>query len=105
MFQVSHQVLEIQVTKTTYSLVEETGQKIVTQGSSHHGSAVTNPTSIHEDSGLIPGLTQLVKDPALLWLWCRLAAAVIIQPLAWELPYATGTALKRQKKKLTKKRQ
>ena len=26
-------------------------------GSSHHGSAVTNPTSIHEDAGSIPGLT------------------------------------------------
>ena len=26
---------------------------------------LTNPTSIHEDSGLIPGLVQLVKDPAL----------------------------------------
>ena len=32
--------------------------------SSHHGSAVTKPTSIHEDSGSIPGLTQGVKDLA-----------------------------------------
>ena len=29
----------------------------------------------------------------------RLAAAALIQPLAWELPYAMGASLKRQKKK------
>ena len=32
---------------------------------SYHGSVITNPTSIHEDSGSIPGLAQSVKDPAL----------------------------------------
>ena len=36
------------------------------RGSSHCGSALTNPTSIHEDAGLIPGLTHWVKDLALL---------------------------------------
>ena len=33
-------------------------------------------------------------DPALLWLWCRPAAVAPTRPLAWELPYAAGTALK-----------
>ena len=36
-------------------------------------------------------------DLALLWLWRRPAAIVPIRPLAWELPYATGAALKRTK--------
>ena len=39
------------------------------------------------------------SDPQLLWLWCRLAATVPIQPLVWELPHAMGTALKRKNKK------
>ena len=38
-------------------------------------------------------------DPALLWLWGRPVATAPIGPLAWEPPYAAGTALKRQKKK------
>ena len=31
-------------------------------------------------------------------VWCRPAAAALIQPLAWELPDATGAALKRKEK-------
>ena len=37
------------------------------------------------------------SDLMLLWLWGRPAVIVPIQPLAWELPYAVGMALKRQK--------
>ena len=47
---------------------------------------LTNPASIHEDTGAIPGLAQ---DPALLWLCCRPAATALIGHLAWEPPYAS----------------
>ena len=60
---------------------------------------LTNLARNHEVSGLIPGLTQWVKDPVLLWLWCRPAAVALIRPLAWEPPYTAGVALKRQKLK------
>ena len=39
------------------------------------------------------------SDLAFLWLWHRLATTAPIHSLAWELPYATGAAIKRQKKK------
>ena len=38
-------------------------------------------------------------DLALLWLWCRQVTTALIQPLAWELPYAMGLALKENKNK------
>ena len=62
---------------------------------------VKNLTGIHEDVGSIPGLNQCVKDLVWLWLWLwhRLAAAALIRPLAWELPHATGAAIKRKKKR------
>ena len=80
------------------------------QRSSRHASVVMNPTSTHEDTGLIAGLR--------IWhcweLWYRsqtwlgshsiavavaqASAAVLLCPLAWELPYAINAALKRKKK-------
>ena len=44
------------------------------------------------------------SDPALLWLCCRLVAVAPIRPLAWELPYAEGVALKSKKQKQKKKK-
>ena len=43
------------------------------------------------------------SDPMLLWLRCRPAAVAPIQPPAWEPPYATGAALKRQNDQKKKK--
>ena len=40
----------------------------------------------------------------MLWLWRRQAAVAMIRPLAWELPYAAGAALKSKKKKKKKER-
>ena len=46
---------------------------------------------------------QLGSDVAMTvvlpWLWYKLAVAALIQPLAWELTYAIGAAIKKKKKK------
>ena len=77
-------------------------------------AAEVNPSSIHEDLGSIPGLTQWVMDLVLLWavvqvadmarilwLWCRPAAVVWIQPLARKLPCAASAAPSPTKKSQT----
>ena len=43
------------------------------------------------------------EDPPLLWLWFRLAAVALFQPLAWEFQDAAGMALKAKIQKQTNK--
>ena len=53
-----------------------------------------NLTSIHKDTGSIPGIA----------VSCGVGLA-LIRTLAWELPYATGAALKKKNKKKKKTKQ
>ena len=46
--------------------------KVEGEGSSHCGSAVTSPTRIHEDVGLIPGLACGLRIQLCHELWCKL---------------------------------
>ena len=48
---------------------------------------------------------RLSSDLVFLWLWRRRAAKALIQPLAWELPYAPSAALKKQKTKQKKEKE
>ena len=75
---------------------------------------LTNLTRNHEVAGSVPALARWVddlalplscgvgcrcgSDPALLWLWHRLAATVPIKPLAWEPPYVMGAPLEKAKR-------
>ena len=73
---------------------------------------VKNPTGIQEDVPSLASLSglriQCCLELQLRILSCfgcrRLAAATPIQPLAWELPYAAGMALKKKRKEKKRKK-
>ena len=67
--------------------------------SSHCGSVEMNSTSIHEDMSSIPAFLSGLRIQCCCELWCKMAPAALIPPLAWELPYAAGAVLKRKKKR------
>ena len=62
------------------NFLEKLSTKMVNIRSSHQGSVVMNLTRIHEDEGLIPGLSQWVKDPALA------ASSSEVRDVAWIYP-------------------
>ena len=89
-------------------------------GSSHCGAAETTQNSIHEEASSIPGLTvgqgsgvavscgvgrRQGSDPVLLWLWRRLAAVALIQPLAGNLHMLHLWLYRNRKKKKKEKKE
>ena len=60
------------------------------------------PRSVHWGSSV--AISSGVGRRHGLDLWHRPAAVALTEPLAWELPYAAGTALKKQKNKKERKK-
>ena len=58
----------------------------------------------HENLDLIPGLTQWVKDPTLLWLWGRPAVIAPVGPPSLRTSICHRYGPKGQKKKEKKKK-
>ena len=52
---------------------------------------------------MIPSLAQWVKGSGIAIAAAQVTAGALTQSLAWELPYAAGTAIKKKKKKKKKK--
>ena len=81
---------------TKQSLVQPHWRK--TRGVPVVAQQVTNPISIHEDAGLILGLSSVLRT----WCCCGCGVGWQLQlwcdPLPWERPYAAGAALKKQNK-------
>ena len=62
-------------------------------------------TQVRSLASLMASPSGLIKDPSLLWLWCKtLTVTAPIRSLAWEPPYAVAAALKRQEDKKKKKK-
>ena len=103
--------LQIMFTWTHWNLLYKGNLELGT-GVTAAAQQVKSPTSIHEDTGSIPDLTQWFKGSGiaiscgighrcgsnlvLLWLWHRPAATALVRPLAQELP--CGPKKKRKKK-------
>ena len=76
-------------------LTNPTSNREVVDSFHHH-------CSVGEGSGVAVSCgvgCRRASDPELLRLRCRPMATAPIRPLAWEPPYASGVALKRQKDK------
>ena len=81
-------------------LTNPTSNREVVDSFHHH-------CSVGEGSGVAVSCgvgCRRASDPELLRLRCRPMATAPIRPLAWEPPYASGVALKRQKDKKKKKK-